>query len=162
MPRGIIEQTQELPMFRINCEHPVMKDVRVRQAIAEAIDTQGMIKSLYPAASAVQPNGQLVRQGTVGWNPNLKPYPYNPDEAKRLMQETGAVGTPVEFIDRPGLFPRAGEVGELIINQLNQIGFKATMRHLESAAVDRGVPRGQARPAAHRPAVDQRQQSDPR
>ena len=42
-------------------------------------------------------HGQLVRQGTVGWNPNLKPYPYKPDEAKRLMQEAGAVGTPVEY-----------------------------------------------------------------
>ena len=61
-------------------------------------------------------NGQIVRQGTVGWNPNLKPYPYDPDEAKRLMQEAGAVGTPVEYIDRPGSFPRAAEVGELIVN----------------------------------------------
>ena len=39
VPRGIIEQSQESPMFRINTEHPVMKDIRVRQAIAYAVDT---------------------------------------------------------------------------------------------------------------------------
>ena len=79
-------------------------------------------------------NGQIVRQGTVGWNPNLKPYPYRPERAKRVMQEAGAVGTAVEYFDRPGSFPRAGEVSEYVVNQLNQIGFKASVRHLESAA----------------------------
>ncbi len=132
-PRTIIEQTQETPMFRINHEHPVLQDVRVRQAIVYAIDTQGMIDSLFPGGIAVPVNGQIVRQGSVGWNPDLKPYPYNPTEAKRLLQEAGAVGTPVEYIDRLGYFPRSNEVSELIVNQLNQVGFKATMRRLEAA-----------------------------
>jgi peptide/nickel transport system substrate-binding protein len=132
VPRGIIEQTQEVPMFRINAEHPVLQDVRVRQAIAEGIDRQGIIDTLFPGI-AVPANGQVVRQGSVGWNPNLKPYPYNPEHAKQLMQEAGAVGTPVEYVDRPGSYPKAGEVGELVVNWLNQIGFKATLRHLEAA-----------------------------
>jgi peptide/nickel transport system substrate-binding protein len=134
VPRGIIDQIQEVPMFRINSEHPVMKDIRVRQAITVGIDVAGMVKALYPDGAAVLANGQLVRQGTVGWNPNLKPYPYDPDLAKRLMQETGAVGTPVEFLARPGQYPRASEVAEFIISSLNQIGFKATTRFLEAAA----------------------------
>src|SRR5262249_31781481 len=117
-----------------NTELPVFKDVRVRQAVAEAVDVQGMINALYPGGAAVASNGQLIREGTVGWNPNMKPYPYKPDEANRLMQEAGAVGTTVEYIDRPGSFPRAGEVSEYVVNQLNQIGFKATVHHLESAA----------------------------
>jgi peptide/nickel transport system substrate-binding protein len=133
-PQTLIEQTQESPIFRINSEHPVMKDIRVRQALAEAIDTQVMINSLYPGGIGVPLNGQLVRQGTLGWNPNLKPYPYNPDHAKQLMQEAGAVGTPVEYVDRVGFFPHSDEVAELIVNQLNQIGFKATSRRLEAAS----------------------------
>jgi peptide/nickel transport system substrate-binding protein len=50
------------------------------------------------------------------------------------MQEAGAVGTPVEFLARPGQFPRASEVAEFIISSLNQLGFKATTRFLEAAA----------------------------
>src|SRR5262249_55230322 len=69
VPRAIIEQTQEVPMFRINAEHPVMQDVRVRQAIAEGIDRPGMITSLFPGI-AEPANGQVVRKGSVGWNPN--------------------------------------------------------------------------------------------
>jgi peptide/nickel transport system substrate-binding protein len=152
VPRGIIDQIQEVPFFKINSEHPVMQDVRVRQAIASAIDTAGMVKALYPGNAAIQANGQLVRQGTVGWNPSLKPYPYDLDLAKRLMQATGAVGTPIELIARPGQYPRATEVAEIIIGQLNLIGFKATTRYLESAAhteANRAVKPDQQRPDLH-------------
>jgi peptide/nickel transport system substrate-binding protein len=131
-PRTIIQQTHDAPTVRINTEHPVLRDVRVRQAIIEAVDTQGMITALYPGGLGVPLNGHVIRQGSVGWNPNLKPYPYQPDESKRLLQEARAVGTPIELVDRPGQFPRAGEVGELIVNWLNQVGFKTTLRHLEA------------------------------
>jgi peptide/nickel transport system substrate-binding protein len=131
VPRSIIEQTQETVIFRLNHEHPVLKDIRVRQAIVSAIDTRGMMEALFPGIA--EPVSQLVRKGSVGWNPSLKPYPYEPERAKALMKEAGAVGTPIEYVDRPGSFPRAGEVGEIIVNSLNEIGFKATLRHLEAA-----------------------------
>src|SRR5262249_23636854 len=87
----IVEDPQEAAGVRINHEHPVLKDVRVRQAIVESIDTLGIIKSLFPS-TGIQLNGQVLREGAVGYNPNLKPYPYKPDEAKQLMQAAGAVG----------------------------------------------------------------------
>jgi peptide/nickel transport system substrate-binding protein len=133
-PQTIIEQSQESPMFNMNTELPVFKDVRVRQAVAEAVDVQGLVNALYPGGVAKPLNGQIIREGTLGWNPNLKPYPYRPEESKRVIQEAGAVGTAVEYIDRPGSFPRAGEVSEFVVNSLNQISFKATLQHLESAA----------------------------
>ncbi|HZO28453.1 MAG TPA: ABC transporter substrate-binding protein [Chloroflexota bacterium] len=131
VPRSIIEATQETVMFRLNHEHPVLKDIRVRQAIVSSIDTKGMMDALFPGIA--EPVSQLVRKGSVGWNPNLKPYAYDVAKAKQLMQEAGAVGTTIEYVDRPGSFPRAGEVGEIIVESLNQIGFKATVRHLEAA-----------------------------
>jgi peptide/nickel transport system substrate-binding protein len=133
-PQSIIEQSQESPMFNVNTELPMFKDVRVRQAVAEAVDVPGIINALYPGGIAVQLNGQIVREGTLGWNPNLKPYPYRPEESKRVIQEASAVGTALEYIDRPGSFPRAGEVSEIIANQLNQAGLKVSVHHLESAA----------------------------
>jgi peptide/nickel transport system substrate-binding protein len=147
--RTIIGQTQESVIVDINSEHPVLKDPRVRQAIVEAIDTQGLINSLYPGGIGVPLNGQVVRQGTSGWSPLLKPYPYKPDEAKRLMQEAGAVGTPLDFFDRVGVFPHSEEVAELVVNQLNQIGFKATVRYLEAGPFNekkRSVKPDQERP----------------
>jgi peptide/nickel transport system substrate-binding protein len=77
-PQTIIEQSQESPMFNMNTELPVFKDVRVRQAVAEAVDVQGLVNALYPGGVAKPLNGQIIREGTLGWNPNLKPYPYRP------------------------------------------------------------------------------------
>src|SRR5262249_25275597 len=44
--RAIIEQTQESVIVDINSEHAVMKDPRVRQAIVQAGDVQGLNNSL--------------------------------------------------------------------------------------------------------------------
>jgi peptide/nickel transport system substrate-binding protein len=144
--RAIIEQTQESVINMINFEHPVFKDIRVRQAIAAATDVPGMIEALYPGGIAEPLLNQAVRKGTVGWNPNIKPLGYNLDEAKRLMKETGAAGTPIEYIIKPGSFPRSGEVGEAVVGKLNEIGFKATVRQMEGnpfAEKKRAVKPGQ-------------------
>jgi peptide/nickel transport system substrate-binding protein len=84
-------------------------------------------------------NGQLAREGTTGYNPGLKAYPHDPAAAKRLLQEAGAVGTQVEYVGRPSQFPRATEVSELVVNWLNEIGFKAKVRFLEGAAASEAL-----------------------
>ena len=82
------------------------------------------------ASIAVPLTGQATRQGTVGWSPTLKMNPYRPEDAKRVIQEVGAVGTPIEYIDRPGSFPRAGEVSELIVNWLNAVIYEIAIRRM--------------------------------
>jgi peptide/nickel transport system substrate-binding protein len=130
LPAHVVELTGEAPFIRINMEHPVLKDLRVRQALNMAIDRKGMIDSLY--GDVAEPlYGQLVRKSSLGWNPNLKDYPYDPAKAKQLVQEAGAVGQPLELISRNGYFPRTDEVTELFANQVNQTGLKVTVRSLE-------------------------------
>jgi peptide/nickel transport system substrate-binding protein len=130
LPASIIEQTGEAVGIRINMEHPVLKDLRVRQAINMAFDRKSMIDALY--GDVAEPlNGQLVRKTSMGYNPNLKDYPYDPAKAKQLVQEAGAVGQPIELISRNGIFPRVDEVTELFANQVSQTGLKVTVRSLE-------------------------------
>jgi peptide/nickel transport system substrate-binding protein len=130
VPQLIVEPSMESVIVRINPQHPVLQDVRVRQAIAYAVNAQAMADALFPGYSS-QLNGQFVRQGSVGWNPELKPYPYNPAESRRLLQEAGAVGTPLEYICRADRFPKADEVCELVVGALNEVGFKATIRNVD-------------------------------
>jgi peptide/nickel transport system substrate-binding protein len=148
MPASIIEQTGEAVGIRINPEHPVLQDLRVRQAINMAFDRKGMIDSLYGGEVAEPLNGQLVRKTSMGWNPNLKEYPYDPAKAKQLVQEAGAVGTPLTLISRNGIFPRVDEVTELFANQVGQTGLKITVQSLEVGqwrTVNSQVKPGQAR-----------------
>jgi peptide/nickel transport system substrate-binding protein len=130
MPASYIEQTGESAGIRMNPEHPVLKDIRVRQAINMSLDRKSMIDALYgPVAEPL--NGMLVRKTSLGWNPELKEYPYDPERAKALVQAAGAVGQPIELISRNGVIPRVDEVTEWFQNQVSQSGLKISVRSLE-------------------------------
>ena len=129
-PSTHIELTGESVGIRINPEHTLLKDLRVRQAINMALDRKSMIDTLYgPVAEPL--NGMMVRKTSFGWNPNLKEYPYDPARAKQLVQEAGAVGQSVTLISRNGVVPRVDEVTELFANQVSQTGLKVTVQSLE-------------------------------
>jgi peptide/nickel transport system substrate-binding protein len=147
LPGYLVELTGEAVGIRINTEHPILKDVRVRQAINMSIDRKGIIDALY--GDVAEPlNGMMVRKSSVGWNPNLKEYPYDLAKAKQLIQEAGAAGQSIELISRNGVFPRVGEVNELVADQISQTGLKVTVKSLESGqwrTVLRQVKPGEAR-----------------
>ena len=73
------EQTGESVVIRSIPEHPVLKDLRVRQAINLSLDRKSMIDILYgPVAEHL--NGMIVRRPR-SLNPELKEYPYDPAKA---------------------------------------------------------------------------------
>jgi peptide/nickel transport system substrate-binding protein len=61
-------------------------DVRVRKALNLAVDMDSIARNIF--------KGEIVRQAVFnytenvwGFDPSLEPYPYDPEEAKRLAQE---------------------------------------------------------------------------
>jgi peptide/nickel transport system substrate-binding protein len=147
LPNSVIELTGESVGIKINPEHPVLQDLRVRQAINMAFDRKSMIDSLYgPVAEPL--NGMMVRKTSFGWNPNLKDYPYDPAKAKQLIEEAGAVGQSITLISRNGVIPRVDEVTELFANQVSQTGLKVNVQSLEQGqwtTMNRQVKPGEAR-----------------
>jgi peptide/nickel transport system substrate-binding protein len=69
--------------------HPAMLDVNVRKAIALATDRFTIVKDLLNAD--INPVNVSFWDGTApyGPHPELKPYAYDPAEAKRLLDEAG-------------------------------------------------------------------------
>lgn len=64
-----------------------LKDPRVRKALNLAVNRQAMVDQLLKGT--VQPASQLAFAGAFGYDPNLKPLPYDPAAAKRLLAEAG-------------------------------------------------------------------------
>jgi peptide/nickel transport system substrate-binding protein len=69
--------------------HPALKDVRVRQAIAYAFDRASLVEDLLLG---------LTTPAITFWDmtppyadPSIPVWPYNPDEARRLLDEAGWV-----------------------------------------------------------------------
>ena len=130
----------------------------MRQAINMSIDRKGMIDALY--GDVAEPlNGMMVRKSSVGLNPNLKEYPYDPAKAKQLIQEAGAAGQSIELISRNGVFPRVGEVNELVADQIGQTGLKVDDQVAGGRPVADHLAAGQARRGPRRPPADLRQRS---
>ncbi|MCP2519162.1 ABC transporter substrate-binding protein [SCandidatus Aminicenantes bacterium Aminicenantia_JdfR_composite] len=71
----------------INLRDPVLKNKKVRQAIAHAINRKEIISNIMrgfarPANSVLSPNNWA-------YEGNLKEYEYNPEKAKKLLDEAG-------------------------------------------------------------------------
>lgn len=68
--------------------HPALKDVKVRQAMAYAIDRDSLVKDLLLGRTAVAASDW---DNTPYVDPSIKPYPFDPEKAKQLLDEAGWV-----------------------------------------------------------------------
>jgi peptide/nickel transport system substrate-binding protein len=66
--------------------HPVLSDLRVRQAIDYGIDKQEIVSKLLYGKAKVG-----TSEMPAGWaaNRNIKPRPYDPDKARQLLDQAG-------------------------------------------------------------------------
>lgn len=110
-----------------------LNDLRVRQAINYALDREGIIKSVF--AGIGTPASQLVIKGINGYNPDLKPWPYDPSKAKQLLAQAKAAGVPVDKEIDLDMLP--GEVGtngtefvEAVANELTAVGLHVKVNDL--------------------------------
>jgi peptide/nickel transport system substrate-binding protein len=126
-----------------NLKHKPFDDVRVRKAINYAIDKQEIIDGVYLGlginiASPYKP-------GTRWSNPELKPYPYDPEKAKQLLKEAGFVdadgdgivekdGKPFSFEILTNQNKEREKSAVLIQRRLKGIGIDAKIRAIEWAS----------------------------
>ena len=64
-----------------------LKDLRVRKAISKAINRQAIVERTMEGAAVA--TGQLMPEGMSGYVPGMKPEPFDPDGAKKLLAEAG-------------------------------------------------------------------------
>lgn len=83
---GMDQKRDELLYSNIKGKNP-FKDKRVRQAFYQAIDIDGIKKTVMRGAS--NPSALLVGPGINGFQPDMKRLPYDVEAAKKLMAEAG-------------------------------------------------------------------------
>lgn len=114
----------ELRTIHINRAIPPLDDIRVRQAIAEAINVDDLVryvgKDVGPRACSVVPPGYLGVDCSAGV------YPYDPEKAKALLAESGhgdELTLKVVVSNISAQLP----VMEIIQAQLGKVGIKLDM-----------------------------------
>jgi peptide/nickel transport system substrate-binding protein len=121
--------------LRLDSAIDPISDIRVRRALNMAIDRDAFIGTLLPegVVSAVA----MVPPTTLGWNPDVQQYPYDPEAAAALLEEARADGVPVDttlyLIGRSNLFPGVVEVVEAMQQMLQDVGFTVEVQMVEVA-----------------------------
>lgn len=111
----------------INRAHEPFDDVKVRQAIAYAINKEAIKEAFYPPAAEVQT--QFTPPGIFGHTEGQESYPYDPEKAKDLLAEAGFPdGFETTLWVMPvsrGYYPTPDKVGEAVQADLAAVGIKA-------------------------------------
>lgn len=119
----------ETTSLRIDTRVAPTNDRRIREAMNLAIDRQAMLGTLFPEQAKIAT--QLVVPTTLGYNADIKPWPYDPERAKKLVEEAKADGVPVDkeirIIGRNGQYPNATEAMEAIMAMLQEIGLNVKL-----------------------------------
>jgi peptide/nickel transport system substrate-binding protein len=76
-----------LAYLGFNLRDPILKDVRVRQAIAYALDRQPMIKYLW--RDEAEPARSVLPTQSWAYNGDVATYDHDPDKAKHLLDAAG-------------------------------------------------------------------------
>lgn len=100
-----------------------LEDVRVRQAIAYALDREAMLESLQQGFGEV--TNQVYGTGASAYLPELDNYySYDPEKAQQLLADAGYPNGGVEITMPGGLFPNLDAV---LVDYLGAVGFDVSI-----------------------------------
>lgn len=124
---GMDQFRDELPQSSVKGKNP-FKDVRVRQALYQAID-MGTIQRVVMRGLA-QPTGTLIAHHVNGWTPQVdKRLAFDPEAARKLLAQAGyPEGFEVEFSCPAGRYPSDEQLCQAISAQWAKVGVKVKLR----------------------------------
>jgi peptide/nickel transport system substrate-binding protein len=107
-------------------------DIRLRRAVNVAINRADLIRYAAKGNGVVIP--ALLPVDAFGYDPDLKPYPFDPDQAQQLLQEVGYPdGLAITLITSEDLKIQATVVSKM----LEHVGFTVDLQILDPTAYTR-------------------------
>lgn len=140
--RTVVSPQNSYRGMLINTEAPLVRDVRVRQAIAYAIDKKGIVARVTHGAIAAATED--LPSFLWAYNSAVKTYEYSPDKARALLAEAGWKRASDGTMEKDGrpldllLVLRQGAVADtqmavLIQSQLHDVGIGTTIKSFPGA-----------------------------
>ncbi|WP_374300817.1 ABC transporter substrate-binding protein [Paracoccus sp. (in: a-proteobacteria)] len=119
----------ETTSLRIDTRAEPTSDRRIREALNLAVDREAMVGTLFPADAQIATH--LVVPTTIGHNPDVPAWPYDPDRARELVAEAKADGVnveaPIRIIGRNGMYPNGTETMEAMMAMFQDVGLNVTL-----------------------------------
>jgi peptide/nickel transport system substrate-binding protein len=112
-------------VMSINCSNPVLKDIRVRQAITHAIDKQKVLDVAYGSG---KPIGTFLDYGNAYYKDFAYLYPHDPEKAKRLLAEAGVSKETILEMVLPQNYEPHVKAGEMYQAMLSKVGLNVKLK----------------------------------
>lgn len=120
----------ELRLINLNTSIKPLDDLRVRQAIAHAINRDEFVK--FVGADVVSPNPSVVPIGYLGYTADVPRFAYDPAKSKALLKEAGYPdGITLKVLGSNASFV---EPYQLLQAQLAKAGIKMELQLVEHTA----------------------------
>lgn len=116
-------------ILAMNNRKKPLDDVRVRRAIAAAIDRKAVIQGAGDGYGT--PIGSHYVPGAFGYVDTTGINAYNPERARALLKEAGVSNLELTITLPPPPYARQG--GEVIASMLDKVGIKARLQNVEWA-----------------------------
>ncbi len=115
--------------FNMNTQRPPFNDVRVRHAMAYAIDRDAIVKQIFRGLARV--SRSLVPANAVGYVETYDVYRYNPERARQLLREAGVPDLTFTFSYGAGRYLMDKEVAEAVQAQMARAGVTMRINQME-------------------------------
>lgn len=132
--------TERIGYLKLNPVRGPFDDQRVRQAVAQAIDKEGIVEGILGGYD--EPLSQMATTSHFGYVEGIETYPYDPEAARALVEEAGATGQTVSFATSPTFDQR---IVQAIAQMINDIGLNAEIELTDMATY---LQRVQSEPAS--------------
>lgn len=116
-------------IYLMNLNTGYLEDARMRRALNYAVDKPAVIGEILRGQGEVL-NGPLSGMH-FGCDPAVRPYPHDPDKARRLVAEAGLKGQEVALHSPLSLPDEAPRLTEMLARQFRQIGVDTRVEYHE-------------------------------
>ncbi|MBI4276902.1 MAG: ABC transporter substrate-binding protein [Armatimonadetes bacterium] len=118
-----------------NVTRKPLDDVRVRRALHHAIDRKSLLQDVLHSFGTLDGTGSPIPPLVWGHIGDVPKFDYNPEQARRMIQEAGATGARLRLVFRPiGDDPA---VVTVLQQMFRRAGIEVVLEQLEDAAYQR-------------------------
>lgn len=133
-----------LTHLALNVTDPILKDVRVRQALAYAIDREAIIRDLL--LGQAKPANSVLPASHWAFESGATVYNYDPEKAKKLLDEAGrkADGDKPRFklTLKTSTISSTRKIAEMMQEQMRRVGIDLEVQPLDNGKLNQDINEG--------------------